>query len=256
MLEPRAVVVEEQQRLLVLHHLAVLADHVVGVTVGEEQIDVPVVVVVEELQAPAAEKPRRLRDAVGRGDVREELAAVVLVKREHLLVDVGDEEILLAVAVEVGRVHAHAGPRRAVGAERDFRREADLFPFALAAVREQEVLHRVVRDEEVHQPVVVDIGSDDAEGLAEGALDVGAAARQREGAVAVVVIERAGRRLEDARNAVEALSELVVAAEDVVLQRELDEAAEKQIELAVVVVVEPDGACRPVRRAVEARRLR
>ena len=77
-----------------------------------------------------------------------------------------------------------------------------------------------------------------------------------ERAVAVVVKEGAGRGLEDARNAVEALAELVVAAENVVLQRELDEAAQEQIESAVVVVVEPDGAGRPVRRAFESGRLR
>jgi hypothetical protein len=39
--------------------------------------------------------------------------------------------------------------------------------FPVAAVHEQEVLHRVVRDEQVHQPVVVDVGRDDAERLAE-----------------------------------------------------------------------------------------
>ena len=108
---------------------------------------------------------------------------------------------------------------RAVDAEADFRREPDLFPLALAAIHEQEVLDGVVRDEEIHQPVVVDVGRDDAERLPERALDVGAAADLGERAVAVVVVEQARRRLEDARDAVEALAELVVAAEHVVRER-------------------------------------
>ena len=79
--------------------------------VGEKQIDVAVVVVVEELQPPAAQQPGRLRDAVGVRDVGERFAAVVPVEREHLLIDVGDEEILVAVAVEVRGVDAHARSR-------------------------------------------------------------------------------------------------------------------------------------------------
>ena len=79
----------------------------------------------------------------------------------------------------------------AVGAEADLRGEPDLFPLALAAVGEQEVLHRVVGDEEIHQAVAVDVGGDHAERLAQRALDVGAGAHFRERAVAVVV-DRAG----------------------------------------------------------------
>ena len=47
--------------------------------------------------------------------------------------------------------------------------QPDLFPLALAPVREQEVLDRVVGDEQIHQAVVVDVGGDDAERLADRA---------------------------------------------------------------------------------------
>ena len=67
---------------------------------------------------------------------------------------------------------------------------ADLVPLALAAVHEQEVLHGVVGDEQIHQAVVVDVGGDDAERLAERVLDVGALADLGERAVAVVVVEQ------------------------------------------------------------------
>ena len=77
--------------------------------VGDQQIDEAVVVEVREnFGAPAAQQPRGLREPViGRG-VGEERARVAFVEREHLVVDVGDEHVLPAVAIEVRRVDAHA----------------------------------------------------------------------------------------------------------------------------------------------------
>ena len=75
-----ALVVEKQQRLLVFHLLRVLLDHVVGVTVRQNQVDRAVVVVIEEFEAPPAEQPRRLRDAVGVRGVAEILLLAVLVQ--------------------------------------------------------------------------------------------------------------------------------------------------------------------------------
>jgi hypothetical protein len=63
----------------------------------------------------------------------------------------------------------------------------------------------------------------------------------------VVVEQQARRRLEHARNAVVPLAELVVAAEHFAVAGELDEAADEQIQPAVVVVIEPHGARRPAR---------
>ncbi len=70
---------EQHQRFLVAHLLRVLLDHVVGVTVRQEQVDESVVVVIEQLQAPAAQQTRRLRDAVERRDIGEGFVPLVLV---------------------------------------------------------------------------------------------------------------------------------------------------------------------------------
>ena len=43
-----------------------------------------------------------------------------------------------------------------------------------SAIHEQEILHGVVGDEQVHAAVVVDVGGDHAEPFAEGLCDVGA----------------------------------------------------------------------------------
>src|SRR2546425_3776872 len=55
-----------------------------------------------------------------------------------------------------------------------------------------------------------------------------------------------GAWLEDARNAVIHLAETIVAATHVLVVKH--ETRDKKIELAVVVVIEPDGARRPSRR--------
>ena len=126
--------------------------------VGQEQVEVPVVVDVEELEPPAAHEAGGLRDVVCVRDVRERLVPVVAVERVHLLVHVGHEEVLPAVLVEIGGIHAHAGAGLAVGAEADLGGQPDLLPLAVAAVGEEEVLYGVVGHEEVHAPVVVDVG--------------------------------------------------------------------------------------------------
>src|SRR5262245_5261857 len=82
-------VLEHQQRLFVFHLRRLYLDHVVGVAVGQDQVGVAVVVVIEELQSPAAQQSRRLgyfARLIDEGQV-----FLVVVKAEQLLVDVGDE---------------------------------------------------------------------------------------------------------------------------------------------------------------------
>ena len=175
----------------------------------------------------------------------------VLVEREHFLIDVGDEEVLPAVAVEIGGIHAHAGAGAAVLAESHFGRQRDLFPLGLAfgirsAVHEEEVLHGVVGHEEVHAAVVIDVGGHHAQAFAQGLFDVGAAAHFGERAVAVVVEQQARGGFEDARNAVEMLAQFVVAAGEVAVGAVVHKTADEEIEAAVVIEIEPDGAGGPV----------
>src|SRR5712692_1893814 len=111
---------EEQQRLLVFHLLGIVLNHVVRVAIGKNQVEHPVVVIVEKLQAPSAEQAGGLRYAVLVGYVSEALVMVVLVKREHLLVDVGYEQILPAFPMKLRRIDAHSGARLPVVTEAYF----------------------------------------------------------------------------------------------------------------------------------------
>ena len=70
-----------------------------------------------------------------------------------------------------------------------------------------------------------------------------------EGAVAVVVITGSWRWHEHPRNAVVILAQLVIAAAERGACRIIDKAAHEQIELPVVVVIEPDRAGGPAWRA-------
>ncbi len=55
---------KQQQRLLIANLLRVVINHVVGMAVGEDEIDGAIVVVVEKLQSPAAQQASGLRYAV------------------------------------------------------------------------------------------------------------------------------------------------------------------------------------------------
>src|SRR5205807_8514228 len=162
--------------------------------------------------------------------------------REHFLIHIGDEQVFPTVVVQIACVHAHSGAGLAVVAETDLRGQRYLLPFAIAAVYEQEILHRVVGDEEIHPSVIIDVRSYYAEALAHRPRDVGPLRDFGERAVAVVVEQKAGGRLEYSRDAIIMPSELVVAAAEARLGPIVNETAREQIQAAVVVLIDPDRA--------------
>src|SRR5580704_2667523 len=240
-----AGVVEQKHRLEIFHGGGALVDAVVGMAVAEQQIEVAVVVVVEKFQSPAAHQARGGTDAGRHGGIGKSFVLVVVVDRIHLLVDVGDEEIDPAVLIVVGSVNAHAGARAAETAVANACKQADFLEFSVAAIGEKKIGDRVVANEKIHASIVVDISGNDAPGLRERTGDAGLLANVGERAVAIIVIEPARHRIVDAGDAIPTLVRLQVAAEFVLGFVEVDEAADKEIEAAVVVVVEPDGAGAP-----------
>src|SRR5436853_107732 len=117
-------------------------------TVRQNQIRVAVVVVIEKTQAPATEKTRccsNLARLVDEGQI-----LLVLIETEQLLIDVGDEQILPAIAVDIRSVNAHSRAWRTRITVRDASHQAFLFKLAIAFVDEEKVCQRVVRDEEIH----------------------------------------------------------------------------------------------------------
>ena len=87
-------------------------------SVGHHQVEPSVVVVVEEARAEAGQAEARLAEPAAGGGVEELALAVVAIERVGLAVELGDEEILVAVAVVVAVVDAHRRFGATVGGER------------------------------------------------------------------------------------------------------------------------------------------
>ena len=110
-------------------------DEIVGESVGTNKVQIAVVVVVEELESPAAHPARRHADALGHGDIFKGRIAVVLIEGKNLLVDVGDEQIHPAVLIEVGGVHTHSGTGATFGTVGNVGGEPGFFEAAAAAIQ-------------------------------------------------------------------------------------------------------------------------
>src|SRR5881396_2645087 len=98
-------------------------------SVGEEQINGAIVIIVKVLESPAAQQASRFRNGVRLCDIAKRLVFIVLIEGKHLVINVGDEQILPASASQVRRVDSHAGARPATFTESDSRLQSDFVPF-------------------------------------------------------------------------------------------------------------------------------
>src|ERR1700733_11468426 len=167
---------------------------------------------------------------------------IVPIKRKNLLIDVRDEEVHPAVFVEVCRIHAHTRTCPAISAVSDIGGQAH-FVEAAAPVHEKKIRHCVVGDKEIHPAIVIYTGGNDSPGFSEMRGDAGLFADIRKSAVAVIMKKPARTRIEDARDAIVMRTVRVHAARKRFV--ELRELTDKQVEPAIVVVVEPHSARAP-----------
>src|ERR1043166_7219473 len=156
-------VLKEQQRFLVLNFQRLDLDHVVRMSVRENQIRIAVVVEVEEAQPPAAEQTRRWSNLARLVDECQVL--LILIETEQLLIDVRDEQVLPTIAIDIRGIDSHSRARRTRVAVSDAREESDLFKLSVAFVHEEKIRERVVRHEEIHQAVVIHVSGDGAKGF-------------------------------------------------------------------------------------------
>src|SRR6266404_7766272 len=168
--------------------------------VDQQQVRITVVVVIEELQTPPAQQLRgwsNLPRFVGEGQV-----LLIVIQTEEFLVDISHKEVLPAVAIIIGCVHAHAGARASGFAVRHARPKPCLFELAAPFVDEKEIRHSIIRYKQIHQTVVVHIGCDRAERLAGIVRNSRLLADVGKRAVSVVVKEMTRPRFEKARYAI------------------------------------------------------
>src|SRR5256885_12061507 len=183
-------------------------DFVVRMSVRDEQILIAIVVVIEELYAPAAHEPRRATDSGRAGYVIEGFVVPITINGIHLLIDVGNEQVLPAILIEVGGVDAHARSSAAILTESNTGGEANFFKLAVAAVSKEKILDCVVRNEKIHPAVIVDIRRDNSPRLTENFTNARLRRHIRECAITVVVEEQAARRRINAWRSEEHTSEL------------------------------------------------
>src|SRR5262249_27267225 len=121
--------------------------------VNQEQIRITIVVIIKEFQAPAAQHLSRRRDLTRL--IREDQIFLVVVKTEKLVIDVGDEEVLPSISVIVRRINAHSGAWSTGVAVSNPCSQSYLLKLSLTFIEEEEIRHGVVRNEQIHQRVVV-----------------------------------------------------------------------------------------------------
>ena len=216
--------------------------------VGGEEIGPAVVVVID----PVGAEPRERRGEPGqpraRARILEVAAPIVHVQHGRLADDVGDEQIFVAVEIEVARRDAHAALGIARRAQRRSRDEPFVDERPVAAVDPELVRPAVVRHVEIEPAVAVVVAGHDAEPRAVRPGNPRALGDIDEMAAAIVTKQTVGHRPVRARAAIVAGADRI-AALPVGAGCEVHVAGDEEIEIAVAVVVEEGGTGAPQRVA-------
>src|SRR5208337_4118313 len=235
--------VAPQQGVFLILDLAVQLGHfVVGVAGDDKQIHIAVVIVVEKLHSPAAHAAHLHPDAVGNRIIVERFVAVIVIKGEHFLVHIGQEKVHPTILIVVGGVRAHPRSHPAVGAIAYTRLKSDLLESPFAAVGKKKTRHHIVGHEQIHQPVVVDIGGHDSPGDPLDARNPRSLADVRKSTISVIVEKPARHGIIHVRDAIVAVDGPAKAAEFIVRLVEIYRPANEQVQAPVIVIIEPYGA--------------
>ena len=223
---------------------------VVDVAVGGDEVEPAVVVGVEERHAEPQQIPAGRGQPDLGGVVEVEALAGVAEQRGPLGVEVRDGQVHPAVAVLVAEGHPHPRLERPRTVGRDARGGGDLLEPHPAQVAEVEIRRRVVGDEEVDPPVVVEVAGDHAEPPPLRVDDPGLGGHVDEPA-GVVAEQVVGQGLEEARVAVVPDLRVFLRAGVGGVGVPGQVVADIEVEVAVVVEVGEGGGGRPVAVAAQ-----
>ena len=211
-------------------------------SVGDKQIEIPIVVEIHELRTKTERTITRLGQPQQVRLVDETTPILVAVQRVRLASEVGDEEVLVTVVVEVPEVHSHAGLFLTVLIVAPSRRQTDFDKMA-AAILIQKVHRRVVGDVDVRVPIPIVIRQGDAE-TAPGEGNAGCRTHVDEVIPATLVaIENVGNRFVVLRFAIR--TDRPALADLVRFESEIHVVGDKQVHIAVEIVIEKSGAAAP-----------
>src|SRR5678815_4885522 len=116
--------------------------------VGENHVEVAIVVIVEKLHTPTTQQPGGGRNAGGISGIGERTIAPVVVKRIGLMVDVGNKQIHPAILIVVCCINPHARSSFTEAAVAHAGERGVLFEMSFPAVQEEEVRRGIVADKQ------------------------------------------------------------------------------------------------------------
>ena len=161
----RPLIPEQLPRLTILLARLDLADLLFEVSIGLEEIEPTIEVVVEEEQAKGEQWSSRGPDALEDGLVGEELP-VADVEARHLIGEVADADPHQFIVAIVGGVDAHRSGRLTSIVVGDTELRPHLLEGAIAQISIEEIPGRIVGHDEIHPTVPIHIDGHDRQRFA------------------------------------------------------------------------------------------
>ena len=155
--------------------------------VGDENVGPAVEIIVKKEAAEAQSEQRGAADFRARRFINEEPFSFIVIERNHLVREIGDEHAGVAGMIVVGGVHAHARAGHAVFAEGHTCDHGFFAERAVAIVAIELVGLRVVGEKKVRPAVVVVVEHGDAERFRRGVAEAGFLRHVFESAIAAIV---------------------------------------------------------------------
>src|SRR5439155_15984933 len=152
------LVFEQQRRLQIAQHGTDHFNVVHHMPVQAKDVGVPVAVVVEEGDAPTRMQQARPAYSDRKADVRKEQFALVAVERVAFIRKISDDNVLLAISIEIARSDSHSGLGLTLAAVSSAGEFGHLGEAALAIVNPEKVRKCVIRHVQVRVSVTVEVG--------------------------------------------------------------------------------------------------
>src|SRR5438093_522896 len=232
-----AVVFEYELGLRIRGAGVIEADIVEDVTVGNNDIPAPIVIVVDESRSKAAVVPGGVTQLCGKRRIFERSVSQIAIETRVLVVEMGHENVHPSSSPGVGRVGSHSRFAPSGFANSHARSESNLPKGPVALVLKQKVGHGIIRDENVLPPVLVEIQGDNPKAVPRLGSHAGGFAHVRKGAIPLVMVQRRGLSPVNIRMAVGAIFGPPTAA--IVFRRPVHIIGDYQVEIAVLVIIKP-----------------
>src|SRR6185369_372732 len=211
-------------------------------TADREHIRPAIVVEIKTGGAPLQKSHCRCDDAGSKGNIAEVKAAIIPEKRGVLIFEIGDMDRKAASVVVIARIHTHTRHFAPVLTYGRARNEANVREVPVAIVTIKIIWGRIVGNEQVRPPIVIQVTPQDPEAIvAGGVVYAGGLGHLGEGPVSFVVIQTVAHALHSARPALHGDTTITTGRTNPEpgqsMKIELDVPCEHQIHKAIAIVI-------------------